>query len=119
MDRFNKLFDELFNDFFLNFDSTWNHRSIGYSNPDSNKDINKNIEEGEENGIKWKRESWSDGNGYFRSVSYYYSKPNLNEEKSNDSEISKESLKHELEKAIKEERYEDAAKLRDKIKEIK
>ena len=42
-----------------------------------------------------------------------------NNEKSKDEKSSKlEDLQKELDKAIKEERYEDAAKIRDKIKEM-
>ena len=36
----------------------------------------------------------------------------------NEPESKKEKLQAELEKAIKEERYEDAAKIRDELKEI-
>ena len=43
-----------------------------------------------------------------------------NENKKQDKEESKkEKLERELEKAIKEERYEDAAKIRDELKEMK
>ncbi len=41
-----------------------------------------------------------------------------NEKKENPEEDKKEKLEKELEKAIKEERYEDAAKIRDEIKEM-
>ncbi len=40
------------------------------------------------------------------------------EKKENPEEDKKEKLEKELEKAIKEERYEDAAKIRDEIKEM-
>ena len=42
-----------------------------------------------------------------------------NKNKKEPAESKKEMLQKELEKAIKEERYEDAAKLRDELKEMK
>lgn len=46
-------------------------------------------------------------------------KEEVRQETKQDSEISKiDSLKEDLKKAIKEERYEDAAKIRDKIKKM-
>lgn len=48
-----------------------------------------------------------------------YNNGNNVEEKEDKEDSKKEKLQIELEKAIKEERYEDAAKIRDQLKEMK
>jgi excinuclease UvrABC helicase subunit UvrB len=93
-------FDDLFNDGFLN----------KKTNLDETK-LNKEVEEGEDENYKWKKETWSSADGSFFKTKTYYTPKFLSKK-----ELS--LLKKELELAVKEERYEDAAKIRDEIKSI-
>lgn len=79
---------------------------------DPNLDYQK--EEGTSNGRSWTKETWSNENTHI--VRTYI-------KRSDDSDVGdSDTIKHlesKLKSAIKEERFEDAAKLRDKIKKIK
>lgn len=58
------------------------------------------------------------GRGYKKITSKDNLKENIVEKSSNKEENKLEKLKKDLQKAIKEERYEDAAKIRDEIKNL-
>jgi excinuclease UvrABC helicase subunit UvrB len=90
-------FEDLFNDF-------------GKKSFDESK-LNKEVEEGSDGTHTWKKETWSSVDG-----SFYKTKTVFTTKQFPKKSISE--LKDALQKALKEERYEDAAKLRDEIKSI-
>lgn len=98
------IFDNFFNEFF-------NFKPIDFSVDLDEKNFDKEIEETKTDTHNIKTEVWKDGDGnevyrktYMTSLNK--PKPSLN------------SLKKKMELAAKQENFEEAAKLRDQIKEL-
>jgi excinuclease UvrABC helicase subunit UvrB len=83
-----------------------------YFPDEANSKFEKIEEEGEDESLKWKIETWksSDGKTNFTRKTFSH-KNNFRE--------SEKHLNEKLELAVKEQRFEDAAILRDKINELK
>ena len=98
------IFDDFFNDFF-------NLKPVEFSFDLDEKDFDKVIEETKTDTHSIKTEVWkdTDGNEVYRKTymnSLNKPKPNIR------------TLKKKMELAVKQEHFEDAAKLRDQIKQL-
>lgn len=104
-----------FDEFFSDFDEVFNlfgNEEKSSSDITKDPDMDYEKEEGEKDGRKWVKETWKGDNSYV--VKTHIKKSSIDSEKE-----SVKDLESDMEKAIKEERFEDAATLRDKIKSIK
>lgn len=109
--------DGFFNHKYLNSDSI-------RSNLAGSDDMDFKVEKGSDEHGNWEKKSWSSPDGKSSFVSFtrnlnsegYFKNKKHNE---TDDTHTLSLLEEKLEKSIREEKYEDAAKIRDLIKSIK
>lgn len=106
------LFDEFF-EFDQNFDE------LNYSNDltESNPNLDYHKEEGVSDGRNWTKETWEGDGTYITRTHIKKSYGGSDDIGNNRSDLrSLKYLKRDLKKAIKDERFEEAAEIRDEIK---
>lgn len=105
-----------FNSLFGDFDSMFNELNSMFNDNQFYVTGKRKVEHGNDDNGEWTKESFTSNDGMYSMTTIIRNNSNVSNPSKSNTKVN--SLKSELEKAVEEQEFEKAAKLRDQIKSL-